>query len=65
MFKIEHLCRRSNEAEGMVSICLSGALRTTPSKAPNIILNLVPPDILNKQSAHIQQITITMIGDIA
>lgn len=38
----------------MVSICITGALRTTPYEASNIRLNLVPPDILNNQSVHVQ-----------
>lgn len=42
-----------------------GLLRTTPSDVHNTILSLVPADILNKDSAHVQQRTITMTVDIA
>lgn len=35
----------------MVSICIAGALRTTPSEVLNIMVHLVPLDIVSMQYA--------------
>ncbi|OFC59623.1 hypothetical protein BBW68_14995 [Candidatus Erwinia dacicola] len=47
----KYAVKRMESIQRAASICISGALRTTPSQALNVILHLLPTDLFCKQVA--------------